>query len=332
MFGGVDDDVRSAFLSLSGRELDRFLHIYGFHYGDSAESYAREAFLHWKSGKRQLSAQTLERLLQHLPPYLGPSMKFDLIRKLRENKRTRETYAVEVSPATYKQQLEPLISSLINKAYTSGLPPEVENRLKWLSDSDASAAQELLAGAEAAAMAISMSHLQGEFNNIERLLASVPRGKVRHTIETAYGSINISIVAREKMPERIDGASQKVQTRSTSLARGNSTENLLNSALQNLTPEQLQQVSLKATEEALNLQVEAARADQRFSNTSREIDQLVDNARRLDANTSNFKISGNYQSASGTTNVEVGKDKSRQWIILAIILGAILILVLMSRR
>lgn len=80
-FGSIIGEVRSAFFALEDDALDALFNDYGVIHGSSAESYARKTFPSWKSGKTSLSGQTLERLVELVPPYLEPEQRIGLVRR-----------------------------------------------------------------------------------------------------------------------------------------------------------------------------------------------------------------------------------------------------------
>jgi hypothetical protein len=94
----------------------------------------------------------------------------------------------------------------------------------------------------------------------------------------------------------------------------------------------MSQISLRATEEAVNLQTEAIRADQRFHNASRDIDSFIQGTQKLKDQDVSFSNSGTFNTASGTTSIKVSKDNSRIWIIAAIALAVVVLLLVLGRR
>src|ERR1700677_4186507 len=72
--GGVDEEVRDAFLALPKNKLLDFFFYYERRYGSGARAYAEKAVFKWRTGNTRMSAQTTERLLQILPPFLGPTV------------------------------------------------------------------------------------------------------------------------------------------------------------------------------------------------------------------------------------------------------------------
>jgi hypothetical protein len=335
-FGGIDQDVKTAFLGLKPRTLVDFFRSYQSEYGYSAASYARETYRSWQKKAVEPSAQTLERLLRLLPSFLPFETKYDLLRKLREAHKSIETYKVDVSIWTWKQQLEPIVRHVIQKAYKSQLPVEVEDRLRWLSSGQMQAAKQLLAEAEAQAGRIAVSHLAEEVEKIERVLVALPakQKSATHTIVLPYGTINLTINRRPRMdnekptPER-DTAQPSASTSLEKVIPGS----ILQTALKNLDREQIKRISDKAIDEHLALEVEAKKANQRFENSSRDLDEFVHGAERLDQQrTSDYHMHGEFKTASGTTSVRVAKEGSKITIVVAVVIGLVLVLLFMSRH
>ncbi len=324
--GGIDDEVREAFLSLPKNRLLDFFFYYERRYGNGARAYAEKAVLKWRTGNTRMSAQTTERLLQILPPFLGAPVKHELLRKLRERYRQPESLSLEVTTLNYRSLVMPLVERLISKAYTANLPAELETRLAWLSDDDATAGKALLAGAEAAAMAISVARLDQEFSQMERLLTVTPKGRVTHRIELPYGVITLSVKRGQPMDEKKSEIIPRRTIDSTAIA---TSDGLLKNAIRNLNPDQLSEVLKTAADEDIKLQIAAHQSDQRFSNAARDIDNFVDTTRRLDQMQSDYQVSGTFNTASGTTSVNARRNASKTWIIVVIALGILVVLLIL---
>jgi hypothetical protein len=78
LFGDAVGQIKKAFLDLDGEAREELLLDYGEIHGDSAERYARKTFVAWRSGEIKLSGQTMERLVELVPPYLAPSVRLGL--------------------------------------------------------------------------------------------------------------------------------------------------------------------------------------------------------------------------------------------------------------
>lgn len=75
LFGNALAQIRDAFKNLDEDALDELFSDYGSIYGDAAERYARKTFPSWESGAIKLSGQTMERLVELVPPYLEPEQR-----------------------------------------------------------------------------------------------------------------------------------------------------------------------------------------------------------------------------------------------------------------
>src|ERR1700755_27366 len=72
LFGGAVNDIQGAFLALDDKALDELLADYEEHHGEPAPRYAKTTHPKWKSAATRLSAQTMERLVELVPPHLTP--------------------------------------------------------------------------------------------------------------------------------------------------------------------------------------------------------------------------------------------------------------------
>jgi hypothetical protein len=210
------------------------------------------------------------------------------------------------------------------------LPAALEQRLGWLSHADTEAAKSLMAGAEASGMAAMLSRLDEEFENMERLLSVAPKGTLRHRIELPYGIITLAVKKGQPM-EDVKKSCELANSRTIDSTAITTSDQLIKHAIRNLTPEQMAEISKKATDVAISLQEDAARADQRFDNAAKDIDHLVETVKESERLGGNYKHSGNYNSASGTTSVNFARDSSKVWIIVAIALAVVVLLLIVKR-
>ena len=113
-----------------------------------------------------------------------------------------------------------------------------------------------------------------------------------------------------------------------------SAEDIVDNALQNLDEGQARRVTEKAADEVVRLAVEKRKAEYRNAAAQDEMRNLIHNANLLDDQVGDFKISSTFETASGTTNVEIRKSPF-SWALIAIVSGivivALVILVLLVR-
>ena len=314
-YGGFDDDVLTAFYNINSDVFSHLLRLYQREHGLSAAMYARKTYSSWKSGKRKPSAQTVERLLILFPEVLPFDEKCELLRKLRERHRDREKHSLTVDANNWAQPLVPLIQQLINKSYTSQLPEHVMQRLEWLSSGDTQVAQEILAEIDAQTGKNAVRLLRSEFDNIDKLLQSLPgKRKVTHTIKLPYGDIQVNIRRTKKMADDKVKIAPKNQSLFNPTAR-----DVLDNAIAELDEHQAKSIKEKAAQEALQIEIDRARTEIKFDNADREMNNLIHNAHVLDQSVQEYDLRSTIQSASGTTQIHVRRNKTQTQIILVVL-------------
>lgn len=107
-----------------------------------------------------------------------------------------------------------------------------------------------------------------------------------------------------------------------------SAEDIVDNALQNLDEAQARAVTRKAADEIVSIAVEKRKAEYRKNAAQEEMRNLIDNANLLDGRGGDYKINSTFETASGTTNVEIRKSKLTQTQVVAIAVGLISIILL----
>lgn len=107
-------------------------------------------------------------------------------------------------------------------------------------------------------------------------------------------------------------------------------EDIVDNALQNLDEKQAKRVMEKAADEVMRLAVEKKKAEYRNSAAQEEMRNLIDNANLLDDRIGDFKISSTFETASGTTNVEIKKSKTSSALVYGAVAFAIVLLILIA--
>ncbi len=102
-------------------------------------------------------------------------------------------------------------------------------------------------------------------------------------------------------------------------------EDIVENALQNLDEHQAKEVTKKAADEVVRIAVEKRKAEYRSMRAQDEMRNLIDNANLLDQKVGDYKISSTFETATGTTSVEIKKSKTN----FILIIAAIVILVLL---
>lgn len=104
-------------------------------------------------------------------------------------------------------------------------------------------------------------------------------------------------------------------------------EDIVENALQNLDEQQAREVTKKAADEVVRLAVEKRKAEYRTDRAQEEMRNLINNANLLDQRVGDYKINSTFETATGTTSVEI--KKSRTNLILAVAVAAAVVLLLL---
>jgi len=106
-----------------------------------------------------------------------------------------------------------------------------------------------------------------------------------------------------------------------------SAEDIVDNALEYLFFLHDTRATEKAADEIVRLAVEKRKAEYRNSAAQEEMQNLIVNANLLDQKVGDFKINSTFETASGTTNVEIRKSKLTTVNLILIAGLAILILI-----
>lgn len=102
-------------------------------------------------------------------------------------------------------------------------------------------------------------------------------------------------------------------------------EDILDNALRNLDEKQSRDVTKKAADEVVRLAVEKRMAEHRSEAAQDEMRNLVHNANLLDQRGGDYQINSTFETATGTTQVQITRSKSASGLLLA---GAIALVIL----
>jgi hypothetical protein len=94
-------------------------------------------------------------------------------------------------------------------------------------------------------------------------------------------------------------------------------DDIVDNALQNLDETQAREVTKKAADEVVRLAVEKRKAEYRSDRAQEEMRNLIHNVDLLDEKVSDYKINSTFETATGTTAVEIKKSKTTLTIIVA---------------
>lgn len=113
---------------------------------------------------------------------------------------------------------------------------------------------------------------------------------------------------------------------------GLSADDVLDNALHNLDERQAADVTKKAAEEVVRIAVEKRRAEHRADAARDEMRALVENANLLDRRGGDYQIESSFETATGTTKVQIRKSRTTTLVVaaafaLAALLLAVVILI-----
>ena len=106
-------------------------------------------------------------------------------------------------------------------------------------------------------------------------------------------------------------------------------DDIVDNALQNLDEAQSREVTKKAADEMVRLAVERRRAEHRANAAQDEMRNLIGNANLLDNRGGDYKINSTFETATGTTSVEIRKSKMPLLIAAAIAAGLLVVILLL---
>lgn len=195
LFGSAVGEIREAFENLGGDAIDELFSDYGAIHGDSAESYARKTFPSWQSGKIKLSGQTMQRLVELVPPYLSPEKRFSLLQSvLRCHKKTGGSRTIKINIKEPNQgftELQNALASMPHNDMLSHLPKKVMKAASWLYDDDITAARAMLAEAERLENDMIRSSAAREIELLRRTISSGQVKSASYTVEMPAGKLNV---------------------------------------------------------------------------------------------------------------------------------------------
>ncbi len=342
LFAGIDKDIESIFLNLDRASRESIFREYGKEYGQSAETYARNTYSKWKSGSTKLSGKTAERLLNLLPPFLSQSKRYELIKKLRDHyiKKIHTNEYVTTSHELWKQDLMPVVNKVIERSSNFKLPEELQTRASWLSGGDAEGAIKILTSVEQEEAKLRTAYLDVEFKRIEQYVNIVQNTQaVSHTIDLPQGKIHVTIQQKkEPLINKIFGG-KKMGNDSRDLVPREELERalvqqqakgeLLNLSFNDLTEKQKTALRERVLNEKLILEISQQKADQRFSDSTRDMANTIKAVKALEqASKSDYEVKSSFETASGSTNITVKKNNNTVVIVVAIVIGIIIFMFL----
>src|SRR5258708_1122644 len=112
-----------------------------------------------------------------------------------------------------------------------------------------------------------------------------------------------------------------------------SADDIVDNALQSLDEQQAREVTKKAAEEVVRIAVEKRKAEYRSDRAQEEMRNLINNANMLDEKVGDYKINSTFETATGTTSVEIRKSRiNKLFLVAAVALFVLILLIVLTSR
>ena len=195
LFGDGVEGIKNAFLNLDEEAKEELLLDYGAIHGESAERYARKTFLSWKNGKTNLSGQTMERLVELVPPYLPSDIRIDILKKVLIKHKKKGIYAtVRVNvkePLIGFLEIDKVITQMKIEDQLAYLPKQVMEAATWLYDNDVTAARSMLAEATRVENDMLKKNALKEIDLLKRTINSGQVKTANYNLELPSGTLSV---------------------------------------------------------------------------------------------------------------------------------------------
>ena len=111
-------------------------------------------------------------------------------------------------------------------------------------------------------------------------------------------------------------------------------DDIVDNALQNLSEKQAAEVTRKAADEVVRIAIEKRKAEYRSASAQEEMQNLINNANLLDRRGGDYRINSTFETATGTTNVEIQKSNPKLplLVVIAVSLMVVLLVVYLLTR
>jgi hypothetical protein len=283
-FGGIDQDVIAAFYSLSNDKLTQLLKLYANQYGSGPADYAAHAYAEWRSGRKQMAGQTLERLIEVVPLVLSFEQKLELYKKRRSKLRPQERVTVTVTGEQDIHLVEEAAWRIVKRAETQPLPSFVDARLTWLSQGDGLLARELVAAIERQDGERTATAIAQEVRDLHNVFAESSILKVaEHVIDLPCGVITVGFKRQSRfwrwfMSDDNQTGAANLPTRRDDTRIVPAAKDIIDAALQQGASEE---IVLAAQREAVRLATKVREGQIDAANAQKELQDSIDQAEQV---------------------------------------------------
>ena len=121
-----------------------------------------------------------------------------------------------------------------------------------------------------------------------------------------------------------------VRTPQTPLAQ--TPGNLLDTAIGELSPDQVSRLQNKVIEEKIKLSVNEKEADNRFVNSSRDMANTLKFVNEMDRSMkTDYDVNSKFNTASGSTDIHVKRNNNLLFTVIAVVVAVLFVVLLMRR-
>jgi len=195
LFGSAVSQIRHAFENLEEDALDELFSDYGAIHGESAERYARKTYPKWKSRSTKLSGQTMERLVELVPPYLSAEQRFSILQSLlKQYKKSGSFRTVKINvkePALGFAELKDALVQMRHEDVLAHLPESVMKAATWLYDDDITVARSMLADAERLENNMVRAKAEKEIDLLKRTISTGQVQAANYSVEMPAGKLHV---------------------------------------------------------------------------------------------------------------------------------------------
>lgn len=202
LFGAAVPKIHLAFLCLNADALDELFSDYGAIHGESAEKYARKTFPKWRSNATVLSGQTMERLIELVPPYLSAEQRFSILRLvISHHKKSSLTRTVKINikePEQGFSELQQILASMSHDNALAHLPENAMKAATWLYDDDSTASRAMLAEAELLENELIRNTAIREIELLRRTISTGQIKSANYNVAMPAGKLNVIVFTPSK--------------------------------------------------------------------------------------------------------------------------------------
>ena len=340
-FCGLEEELKKKFLNLNSNDLLYFFQDYRLKYGQASTDYARKTYPSWRLRRTQLSGQTLERIIEIMPKFLTKEQRIDYIIKLRDNHKPVKRGFAYCSVGNWKTKTLSEIKKFIKENQEFKFPKELKQKASWLSGNDSNLVNNILNNFDKKKSLIRLKYIENEFKIIEHLILNVHNlQKIEYCFRLPFGTVFVRIDLEKKdrnfieklflTNEKILDERKKLMDREKNVIIKDQIDNLLDISLSSLSETEAIELRKQIINEKINLDVEEKKADQRYVNTVRDLNETVRHLNNIEkSNTGDFSINQNLKTSSGDMNLHIKKNDNASNVIIVVVVCVVIALIVM---